>query len=251
MITPTGMTVKEYCEAIDNGVTHIRMTFPVENIVLTDDDFESNGIQINDYMNSEEDLTFGMASSQEITAFFFKSNKTEALEWVNEFQLELGVEYQDSISWITVGYFTGKKPTKTDIDVITFTAYDRMVKFDVIADDLLQSLDYTQGLTLQDIYDELCSYVGITNVTGDEINANMNINFTSAPFFAEGITCRQILKWIAEAAGCYARILNTGEVKLVWFQHHVNDFLLKRDDCYEIDISERSEEYTSELQSRI
>ena len=238
MITPSGYTVEQYCNAIKNGCCHARMTFPVEDIVLTDEDFESNGIDIMDCMNPEEDLTFGTATSRELTAFIVRSNKTESLKWINEFQLEFGADINGSTVWVTAGYFTGKRPTKTNTDIIQFVAYDRMTKFDVIADDFLTSLDYTGGLTLGDIYDALCAYVGVTNVSGDEISANMAITYTASPFSATGMTCRQILQWIAEAAGCYAKILNNGTLKMIWFSHHESEFSLKRDDCYAIDISE-------------
>lgn len=238
MITPSGYTVEQYCNAIKNGCCHARMTFPIEDIVLTDEDFESNGIEIMDCMNPEEDLTFGTATSRELTAFIVRSNKTDSLKWTNEFQLEFGADINGSTVWVTAGYFTGKRPTKTNTDIIQFVAYDRMTKFDVIADDFLTSLDYTGGLTLGDIYDALCAYVGVTNVSGDEISAHMAIEYTASPFSATGMTCRQILQWIAEAAGCYAKILNDGTLKMVWFSHHESEFSLKRDDCYAIDISE-------------
>lgn len=238
MITPSGYTVEQYCNAIKNGCCHARMTFPVEDIVLTDEDFESNGIEIMDCMNPEEDLTFGTATSRELTAFIVRSNKTDSLKWINEFQLEFGADINGSTVWVNAGYFTGKRPTKTNTDIIQFVAYDRMTKFDVIADDFLTSLDYTGGLTLGDIYDALCAYVGVTNVSGDEISAHMAITYTASPFSATGMTCRQILQWIAEAAGCYAKILNDGTLKMVWFSHHESEFSLKRDDCYAIDISD-------------
>lgn len=238
MITPSGYTVEQYCNAIKNGCCHARMTFPVEDIVLTDEDFESNGIEIMDCMNPEEDLTFGTATSRELTAFIVRSNKTDSLKWTNEFQLEFGADINGSTVWVTAGYFTGKRPTKTNTDIIQFVAYDRMTKFDVIADDFLTSLDYTGGLTLGDIYDALCVYVGVTNVSGDEISAHMAIAYTASPFSATGMTCRQILQWIAEAVGCYAKILNDGTLKMIWFNHHESEFSLKRDDCYAIDISD-------------
>lgn len=238
MITPSGYTVEQYCNAIKNGCCHARMTFPVEDIVLTDEDFESNGIEIMDCMNPEEDLTFGTATSRELTAFIVRSNKTDSLKWINEFQLEFGADINGSTVWVTAGYFTGKRPTKTNTDIIQFVAYDRMTKFDVIAYDFLTSLDYTGGLTLGDIYDALCAYVGVTNVSGDEISAHMAITYTASPFSATGMTCRQILQWIAEAVGCYAKILNDGTLKMIWFNHHESEFSLKRDDCYAIDISD-------------
>ena len=62
MYIPSGITPMTFYEQHKNEFTHARITFTNSNIVFEDDDFESEGIEIRQYMNSATDLTFGTAS---------------------------------------------------------------------------------------------------------------------------------------------------------------------------------------------
>ena len=149
MITPTGSTPMAYYEAHKNQFTHAKITFIDSNVEFEDDEFESNGITVSQYMNSETDLTFGTASCVEAEIHLFRSNKTDVLKWSDEFLLQLGYDDgEGGIDWFDIGYFTGTKPERTQTDVITFIAHDRMIKFDIQADDFIDSLDFTSAKTL-------------------------------------------------------------------------------------------------------
>ena len=218
MITPTGVTPSAYWTAIKNGnPTHVRMTFLGQNIVLEDEDIEiSTGLTVYDVLNGDTDLIFGKSLSKEITTTILNTSKLNGLVWTGEFQFEMGVEISGVTKWVTVGYFSGEKPNNvTSVNAISFTAYDRMVKFDQLADEYVQSITYP--ITVQGIYNGLCAFVGVDNVAGDELPLIMSRSFASAPADIIGYTCRDILNWIAEACGCYATINEAGKVQMVWF----------------------------------
>lgn len=218
MITPTGVTYSAYWDAIKAGnATHVRITFINQGIVLGDEDISiTGGLTLTDMFNSDTDLIFGKAVSKELKVYIINSNKLNGLIWTGEFTLEMGVEIGGVTKWVTIGYFTGEKPNNiTSAEVIDFTAYDRMIRFDVLADDFLKTLTYPK--TVKNIYDALCAYVGLQNVAGDELANIMSRSFASAPSEMEGYTCRDILRWIAEACGCYATITEAGKVQLLWF----------------------------------
>ena len=250
MITPTGSTPMAYYEAHKNQFTHAKITFTDNNVVFEDDEFESNGITVSQYMNSDTDLTFGTASCVELEINMFRSNKTDVLKWSDEFLLQFGYDDgEGGIDWFNIGYFTGSKPERTKTDVITFRAYDRMIRFDIQADDFIDSLDFTSAKTLTQIYSALCTYIGVSSVSGDEIAANMAHSFSSFPI-GHGCSCRDILGYIAEAAGCYAIITPAGNVKMVWYSDHTDDFVLKRDDIFSVDISEVDWSYDASLRKK-
>lgn len=218
MITPTGVTPSAYWSAIKAGnPTHIRMTFLGQNIVLEDEDIEiTAGLTVYDIINGDTDLVFGKALSKQISTVIINTDKLNGLIWTGEFQFEMGVEIGNATNWVTLGYFSGEKPNNiTSVHTIAFTAYDRMVLFDQIADDFVNSITYP--ITLQGIYNGLCAFVGLQNTAGDELPLIMSRSFSSAPSDIIGYTCRDILAWIAEACGCYATIDETGKVKMVWF----------------------------------
>lgn len=218
MITPAGVTASEYWDAIKAGnTTHARITFLGQNIVLTDDDIDhSIGIQITDVFNSEVDLVFGKAVCKQLGTSIINSDRLYGLVWTGEFSLEFGVEINGTTEWVTIGYFSGEKPNNvTTVPTIEFTAYDRMILFDQLADNYLKTISYPA--TLQTIYDGLCAFVGVENVSGDELPNIMSRSYTVTPADMEGYTCRNVLAWIAEACGCYATITETGKVRMCWF----------------------------------
>lgn len=250
MITPSGSTPKAYYEAHKNEFTHAKITFTDSNVIFEDDEIEINGIEARQYMNSAIDLTFGTASCVETEIHLLRSNKTETLKWSDEFKLQFGFDNNNNgIDWFDIGYFTGSKPQRTNVDVIQFIAYDRMMKFDVPADDFIDSLDFTTPKTLTQIYSALCTYIGVSSVSGDEIAANMAHSYSKCPV-GTGHSCRDILAWIAEAAGCYAIITPAGNVKMIWYTDHTEDFSLKRDDIFAVDISEVDWLYNASLRKK-
>ena len=218
MLTPVGKTVAEYTSAIRNGnFTHIRMTFTDQNIVLDDSDISMDtGLVVNEMLNGDTDLIFGKAVSKELNVSILNSTKLSGLSWTSEFKLELGVEFSGVTNYVTIGYFTGEKPNNvTMTTIIHFTAKDRMTKFDIPVEDYLDSITYPA--TLETIYHGLCTFCGVGYTAGNELPGIMSRTYSEAPYDLEGYLCRDVLAWIAEAAGCYARINAAGNCQLVWF----------------------------------
>lgn len=100
---------------------------------------------------------------------------------------------------------------------ITFgvEAYDRMTLFDADATDWAASLDFTTAKTLSAILSELMTEMGFSgNYTVSASAVNTALTYTENPITAYAVTYRQILRWIAEAMGCNARMSRTGGVEL-------------------------------------
>ena len=218
MLTPTNVTAAVYNAAVKaDARSHIKMTFISQNIVLTDEDIESNGFELKQYLNGTTDLNFGSAVMSEITVRIFNSTKVADLVWNSEFKLEIGLEIDDETTeWITLGYFTGQRPDRVRlVEIIDFTAYDRMQMFEILADDFLAEIEYPK--TVSQIYSALCDYVGIENEAGNELANIMSRSFSSSPISDVGLTCRDVLSMIAEACGCYAKITAGGKCKMIWY----------------------------------
>lgn len=213
---PAGTTALEYNSAIlDGSSTHVRMTF-ANGIVLDDQDIDSSGLTVNDILNGETNLTFGRSVMKEFKVNLLNSSRMDGIRWTDEFKLEFGVDINSVTKWVTVGYFTGKRPDKIHyVNVIEFTACDRMQKFDTPANKFLSEITYPK--TFAQILSALCAYVGITYELGNELNAIKSRSFNDGFVNGEGLTCRGLLELMAEACGCYARITADGKLKMVWF----------------------------------
>lgn len=238
MLTPPSGTLADYNAAILNGnTTSVRLVFSAQSITLNGDDIAANGgIVLNSILNSETDLQMGKAVMTECVSHLLNSNTFSGFDWTEEFRLDFGVKISGTTKWVTVGYFTGTKPEKSVlVDVIQFTAYDRMQKFDIPADDFIAGLTFP--LTMAQIYSALCTYVGVTSAVGNEMADSMALSFSENPFNS-GMTCRSILAAIAEANGCYAKITADGKVKLVWYTDQTSNYSVDGDDYFRIDMDE-------------
>ena len=119
----------------------------------------------------------------------------------------------ETYEYVKLGTFLLNTPAKRKINMIAVSALDRMSLFDVAADDLWNDLAYP--ITIGEIFTQLCAFVGVPKATITFMNSTRS--FAEAPLAADGITAREILGWIAEAACSFARMTRDGEVELAWF----------------------------------
>ena len=95
-------------------------------------------------------------------------------------------------------------------------AYDRMTLFDADATDWVGTLDFSTPLDISDIISELMSEMGFTGHYSIDASAvNTSVQWSENPITSYAVTYRQVLKWLAEAIGCNARMSRTGDVEFV------------------------------------
>ena len=240
MLTPHQVTFEQYTQAImDGNATHARLTALNQNVVFDDSDIEGTGLTLTSYFNADEDLTMGRAVMDELNISLFRTEKMTGLNWGDEFRLEMGVDIEGTTYWETVGYYRGKKPERSVTDeVIRFQLVDRMIRLEIPADDYLRTLDWAGGVTIAQLYHGICTYCGVTWEAGNELTNIMNRGYVTAMLVGNGYTCREIIAWIAEACGCYARFGANGSMKMVWFGDHMDDYTVYRSHEFSIYVSE-------------
>ena len=227
----TGVTTEMYNESIaKEEYIHARVTFLIDNVVFQDGELESGGIQLSTYMNPDQDLQFGYAYCTEAIVRFLRSEKTDSVNFSHEFTIEFGTEINGEIQWVMMGHFSGTRPVyEITANTIELTAYDKMARFDRDVKDYISLVSFP--CTLQDVYDGLCSFLVMSNEPGDEISSVMGRQVEDLDDF-DTLSCRELLAAIAEANGCYAKVTNEGNVKLIWFEDHTSDFSLTLDNCF-------------------
>lgn len=142
------------------------------------------------------------------------------------------IEY-DLWQYVPLGTFIGNKPDKVKTTIVSLNGYDLMQKFDIPAQGYFEGLTYPK--TLGELFVDLCEYCGVE--IGDASDAlNWSKSFDSAPIDNDTSTCREVLAYIAEAAGCYARMSRNGRCDLVWFG--AVDYTLGKTDYFSIDVAE-------------
>ena len=212
----------------------IRITF-ADNTVLGKADvaITGDGVKITDILNGDTDYTFGKAVCKQVEMTLFNvDNKFNNFDFTQEFTLQIGVKVNAAFQYVTVGIFKGERPDKVRGKLIDFTAYDRMQKFDVSASGFIENLTFP--VTLGAVLSSLCTSVGVVLETTTFTNSTKN--FTFNPFSTSDYTAREVLAWIAEAAGCYARVNADGKVELNTFT--TNSHKILKTDRFEMSESE-------------
>lgn len=112
-----------------------------------------------------------------------------------------------------LGYFTAERPKAPDVIQIDLVCYDYMQKFEKDMPSASE-MGLSYPTTLGNLYKKMCDYVGVKCKTTTFINSTARIS--SAPDDFESATMREVLKWIAEAAGSNAKFNRDGALDLVW-----------------------------------
>lgn len=152
--------------------------------------------------------------------------------WVDSKTCVRVEEQEDGFVYVPLGVFKGERPEKVRGKLINFTAHDRMSLFDKPAEAFADGLTFP--CTLGQIYTKLCDFCGAGYVSAEFPNSGKT--FDTNPLEDTDYTCREILGYIAEAAGSYARMSRDGAVELVWFADA--DYTVTRTDRFEMTESE-------------
>lgn len=110
------------------------------------------------------------------------------------------------------GYYTVTKAEKINDTKISVLAYDRMQKFDVLADAFLDGLTYP--ITIKTLLTKLCTFIGVKLKNRMLVNENYSV---PRNFKTDGVTCRQVLQWIAQIAANFAYIDFDGNLNISWY----------------------------------
>ena len=126
---------------------------------------------------------------------------------------EFGPDGVDKWEYVPLGTFHIDTPTKRKVATISCEALDGMQKFNTDCDDWWAGL--TWPMTRGELLVSLCAFVGVTLGTATFLGSDTSI--ASAPIAGNGLTGKDVLGWIAESAGSYARMSRAGALELVWF----------------------------------
>lgn len=130
-----------------------------------------------------------------------------------------------------LGIFIAEKPTRSTAYTMKLTAFDRIGKLDKDLTEWVAALT-KWPYSLYDLAALVCDACGLELVNTEIPNGSYLVQ----AFSAEGITGRQLIQWIGEAAGRFCRATDEGKVEFAWYKpvkghtigpmemHGTNDF---------------------------
>ena len=204
-------------------------TFSNEEIAVT------QGVRLTMPFNMEEELTIGLCPSAQIQFSLLNDERQlvdfrfgECAAWLG-FRIDNGTPdagaktktFNEDGRAVTyefapLGIFVVERPDIVAKDVIQITASDRMKKFDEEMPSRTDLGISTGAFTILQLLQALCTYVGVTLASTTFLNNDLQVASWPTKYF-DGKTMREVLKWIAEAAGSIARFNRDGELEMAWF----------------------------------
>ena len=198
---------------IDNGTT----------LNLTDEDFMSGSVSITDSVSGMGAFNVGNVITNSFNATL--NNFTGKFNSYNlagaTISVQFGIVFEDSTEeWIDRGTYTLEKPTSlgSTIKVVGYDDMDKMNKYYLgkhpvggVESDIVFPLNAeTLAMYLCDEcgVDYAVDMWGLDTFQVDEFEYN------------ESTTCRQVLSWVVQIAGGYARVNNIGKLECKAFNKH-------------------------------
>ena len=157
-------------------------------------------------VNCSTNLYFGDVTSSEVSVEIRSTEAIQQGEKLTYYMIEDGVE-------TLIGEFNAEKPTVASRSSIRFSAYDNISKTEKSFSDWLRDNQSLFPMTAMNLVTRVCSHCGVAYAGGGFPNQNIQIN----TFYADDITCRQILSWVAALAGRFVRANAAGEIEFAQY----------------------------------
>ena len=168
-------------------------------------------------VNSSTNLAYGDVTASELTV---EIRSTEAIQQGEVFTYYM---IEDDVETL-IGEFIAEKPTVASRTTIRFSAYDNISKTEKSFSGWLRDNQELFPMTPMELLSYACSYCDVRYAGGDFPNQNISIN----AFYADDITCRQILSWIGSLAGRFVRANEAGEIEFGQYSENTSAIVTHR-----------------------
>ena len=159
-------------------------------------------------VNSGQELTIGSACSDSIEAELW-CDPGGSLR-ITEGDVITCYRQSPGGARTKIGVFLAEKPTRTKRSTYKITAYDGMSRLDADFSAWLYAHQSSFPLSLTAVVNQALALAGVSLASGAALPDNGS--YPVQAFYSDGLTCRQIVSWAAEAAACYAHMDADGKL---------------------------------------
>ena len=164
-------------------------------------------------VNSDHNLKPGCVASARIDVVCYgsQSDAPSGGESLTYYQVNNGTE-------VLIGVFYAE-PSIPSVGTFSFTAYDAISKLDADFSSRLQSIQSSFPMTVYSLVSEACTVAGVSLGSSSWPFSTYNVS----AFYADNLTCRNIIQYAAEIACKFVRCDANGDLRFGWFTHSVKD----------------------------
>ena len=169
-------------------------------------------------VNSENEFTLGSACTDEIEVEYIAADE-KLIAQGDKLTL---YTVDDANTRTKAGVFYCEKPEYQGMmrevsgsnAVYKVVAYDTMSKLDADFSGWLRANQAQFPKTIWQLVQLACQRAGVTLASS---SLPINGSYSVQAFYADDLTCRQIISWAAEAAGCYAHMNADGKLQFLTY----------------------------------
>lgn len=169
-------------------------------------------------VNSEKEFTLGSACTDEIEVEYIAADE-KLIAQGDKLTL---YTVDDANTRTKAGVFYCEKPEYQGMmrevsgsnAVYKVVAYDTMSKLDADFSGWLRANQAQFPKTIWQLVQLACQRAGVTLASS---SLPINGSYSVQAFYADDLTCRQIISWAAEAAGCYAHMNADGKLQFLTY----------------------------------
>lgn len=175
------------------------------------------GVTVTEIFNKDKNLTLGGTVSYQIGMTLVNSDGALNNFAFGRCKVYLDVYDDANSTWLPcpLGVFRIELPVKRKVQLISCSGYDQMQALNAIADTWWNGLNFTGGLTIENILNSMVTQLGLhLSATSSTNMVNKTLSFTTPPIDSVERTYRDILGWIAEATGTVAHFNRKGELDM-------------------------------------
>lgn len=174
--------------------------------------------------NALRSLTYtaAVSSTTDLSPGAACANKIEVVLWVepgDALRITSGTKltyYREEAGRRTkVGTFWAVKPTKASRNTYKIFAYDAVSKLDGIQSTWLRSIQGQFPMTLWSFAQKVAAQCGLTIAN---TSLPRNGSYQVQAFYADDLTGRQLLAWVAQASGTFLRATADGALEFAWYE---------------------------------
>lgn len=178
---------------------------------VTEKDIVVNGLSIEDAVSQSSEFQIGSAIINQLTLLLNNvEGEFDEYDFTDAIVVPyIGLKLSNTIEWIKLGYYTVDEPTVAK-SIISLICLDNMHKFDTPFSDIKINYPVSASALLYSV----CLHCGVS--LASTIFTNSNFNIVRAPS-EETTTCREMVAWIAQLSGNFARCNSNGVLELRWY----------------------------------
>ena len=180
---------------------------------LTNENVWSGSLSFEDAVSSDSDLQLGAAiiNKEAVTLnnIYGDYSNYDFLDAVVVTQVGLEIDDEGTPEYIKKGTFTVDSAS-FDNSLVSLTLLDFMARFEKP----FSEVNVTFPITADALVRALCTHCNV--ILGTLDFPHKTFSFETGPQ-KESCSCREVLSWVAQAVGCFARCSVEGKLELKWF----------------------------------